>query len=127
MVEIVESKEILKNSINLIWKATGEKVVTVTFNNQLRLATISLDNGTNITVNLERITDNKNVQKCQLYNNSVSDNSEHDQNMDKLINVVSEMLNQSTNSMEADDVENVCQLNNERANINNQDDERNDE
>ncbi|CAG8533780.1 30420_t:CDS:2 [Racocetra persica] len=120
MVEIVKSKEILRNSINLIWKATGRKVVTVTFNNQLRLATISLDNGTNVTVNLERIVDNKNVSKYQLYNKSVSDNSEYDQNIDKLINVVSEMFNQSKNSMQADDVENVCQLNNKRININNQ-------
>ncbi|CAG8526916.1 12439_t:CDS:10, partial [Cetraspora pellucida] len=108
-------------------KATGGKVVTVTFNNQLRLATISLDNGTSTIVNLERIADNKNVLKCQLYNKSVSDNSEHDQGMDKLINVVSEMFNQSKNSMQADDSENVCQPNNERVNINNQDDERNDE
>jgi hypothetical protein len=40
--------------------------------------------------------------------------------MDKLINVVSEMFDQSKNSMQADDGENVCQLNNERVNINNQ-------
>ncbi|CAG8540686.1 18160_t:CDS:2, partial [Racocetra persica] len=127
MVEIVESKEILINLINLIWKATSGKVVTVTFNNQLRLATILLDNRTNATVNLERIADNKNIPKYQLYNKSVSDNLEHEQDMDKLINVVSEMFNQSKNSIQADDVDNVCQLNNERVNINNQDDERNDE
>ncbi|CAG8843917.1 44177_t:CDS:1, partial [Gigaspora margarita] len=47
------SKEIIKNSVNLIWKATEEKVVTVTFNSQLRLATISLDNGINTTLYLE--------------------------------------------------------------------------
>ncbi|CAG8714551.1 23555_t:CDS:2, partial [Racocetra persica] len=49
----------------------------------------------------KRIADNKNVPKCQLYNKSVSDNSEYDQDMDKLINVVSEMFNQSTNSIQA--------------------------
>ncbi|CAG8695057.1 23183_t:CDS:2 [Cetraspora pellucida] len=98
MVEIVESKEILKNSINLIWKATGEKVVTITFNNYLRLATISLNNKTNITVNLERIADNKNVQKCQLCNNSISDNSKHDQDIDKLINFI---RRKKTKSIEA--------------------------
>ncbi|CAG8580457.1 6063_t:CDS:1, partial [Cetraspora pellucida] len=53
MIKIVESKEIIKNSINLIWKATEGKVVTVTFNSQLCLATISLDNGINTTLNLE--------------------------------------------------------------------------
>ncbi|CAG8550805.1 13433_t:CDS:2 [Racocetra fulgida] len=53
MIKIVESKEIIKNSINLIWKATEGNVVTVTFNRQLRLATISLDNGINTTLNLE--------------------------------------------------------------------------
>ncbi|CAG8696998.1 17373_t:CDS:2, partial [Racocetra persica] len=53
MIKIVESKEIIKNLINLIWKATEKKVVTVTFNSQLCLATISLDNGINITLNLE--------------------------------------------------------------------------
>ncbi|CAG8829476.1 23702_t:CDS:1, partial [Cetraspora pellucida] len=50
----VESKEIIKNSINLIWKATEGKVVTVTFNSQLRLATISLDNTTLIWKHQER-------------------------------------------------------------------------
>ncbi|CAG8820964.1 5748_t:CDS:2, partial [Racocetra persica] len=70
------------------------------------LSDILLDNGTNVTVNLERIVDNKNISKYQLYNKSVSNNSEHDQNMDKLINVVSEMFNQSKNSMQADDIEN---------------------
>ncbi|CAG8459065.1 26620_t:CDS:2, partial [Racocetra persica] len=53
MIKIVESKDIIKNSINLIWKTTERSVVTVTFNRQLHLATISLDNRINTTLNLE--------------------------------------------------------------------------
>ncbi|CAG8804782.1 19340_t:CDS:1, partial [Racocetra persica] len=50
-----------------------------------------------------RIADYKNVPEYQLYNKSVSDNSEHDQGMNKLINVISGMFN---HSMQADDIEN---------------------
>ncbi|CAG8804700.1 755_t:CDS:2, partial [Racocetra fulgida] len=75
------NEEIMRNSVNLIWEATGGQVVTITFNSQLYLATISLDNGTNITINLEAPT---------------RDN----QGMDKLINVVSEMFKQQAGDIE---------------------------
>ncbi|CAG8617791.1 15662_t:CDS:2, partial [Racocetra fulgida] len=53
MFETVNNKEeIIKVSINLIWKASDGKVVSVSFNDQLRSATIVFDNGTNTTVNL---------------------------------------------------------------------------
>ncbi|CAG8803730.1 35390_t:CDS:2, partial [Racocetra persica] len=46
-------EEIIKASINLIWKASGREVTTVTFSDPLRSAKIAFDNGTNITVNLD--------------------------------------------------------------------------
>ncbi|CAG8553526.1 5072_t:CDS:2 [Cetraspora pellucida] len=67
MSKIVESREIIKNLINLIWKVTEKKVVTVTFNSQLHLATIFLDNGINTTLNLEvpkDTDDNQNVKNA---------------------------------------------------------------
>ncbi|CAG8726369.1 12818_t:CDS:2, partial [Racocetra fulgida] len=56
MFETVNNKEeIIKVSINLIWKASDGKVVSVSFNDQLRSATIAFDNGTNTTVNLNAL------------------------------------------------------------------------
>ncbi|CAG8585265.1 14403_t:CDS:10 [Gigaspora margarita] len=49
-----DNEEIIKASINLIWKATDGKVVTVTFNDPIILsAKIALDNGTSMVINLD--------------------------------------------------------------------------
>ncbi|CAG8664128.1 5777_t:CDS:2, partial [Racocetra fulgida] len=49
LYEFTFIKEIMRNSVNHIWEATGGQVGTITFNKLLYLATISLDN-VNITV-----------------------------------------------------------------------------
>ncbi|CAG8630076.1 12699_t:CDS:2, partial [Cetraspora pellucida] len=54
MIQTVENKEeIIKNSVNHIWKATEGKVVTITFDDPLNLATITLNNGNKIILNLD--------------------------------------------------------------------------
>ncbi|CAG8530062.1 5991_t:CDS:10, partial [Racocetra persica] len=50
----VENKEeIIKNSVNHIWKATEGKVVTITFNNLLNSVTITLNNSNKTILNLD--------------------------------------------------------------------------
>jgi hypothetical protein len=55
MIETVENKdEIIKNSINFIWKATGGKAAAVIFNDDSLLsATLTLNDGTSNTINLD--------------------------------------------------------------------------
>ncbi|CAG8629762.1 4027_t:CDS:2 [Racocetra persica] len=53
LVEIIENqKEIIRSSINLIWKATNGGIKEIVFNNQLCLAEIFLSDGTENTENL---------------------------------------------------------------------------
>ncbi|CAG8538594.1 6922_t:CDS:2, partial [Racocetra persica] len=99
MVEIVtNNEEIIRNSVNLIWEATQGQVVTITFNSQLYLVTISLDNSTNITINLEApraiIIREKFLEKY------INDNTKDNQGIDKLINVVSGMFKQQAGNIE---------------------------
>ncbi|CAG8656516.1 9132_t:CDS:10, partial [Gigaspora rosea] len=55
MIETVEDKgEIIKNSINFIWRATSGKAAAIIFNNDpLLSATLTLNDGTSNTVNLD--------------------------------------------------------------------------
>ncbi|CAG8601953.1 6057_t:CDS:1, partial [Cetraspora pellucida] len=55
MIETVESKdEIIKNSINFIWTATSGTAAAVIFNNNpLLSATLTLNNRTSNTINLD--------------------------------------------------------------------------
>ncbi|CAG8554633.1 15742_t:CDS:10, partial [Cetraspora pellucida] len=48
-----DNKEIIKASINLIWKVTDEKVISITFNNPILSANIALDNGTSTVIRLD--------------------------------------------------------------------------
>ncbi|CAG8701656.1 11567_t:CDS:2, partial [Racocetra fulgida] len=50
MVKAIKS---IRDSVNLIWKATYRKVVGITFDSSLRLATISLSDGYNATLKLD--------------------------------------------------------------------------
>ncbi|CAG8740189.1 14105_t:CDS:1, partial [Cetraspora pellucida] len=54
MIQTVENKEeIIKNSVKHIWKATEAKVVTITFDEPLNSATITLNNGNKTILNLD--------------------------------------------------------------------------
>ncbi|CAG8528683.1 33892_t:CDS:2, partial [Racocetra persica] len=55
MIEIVEDKgEIIKNSINCIWRATSKKAAAIIFNNDpLLSATLIFNDGMSNTVNLD--------------------------------------------------------------------------
>ncbi|CAG8547816.1 7646_t:CDS:2 [Racocetra fulgida] len=54
MIQTVENKEeIIKNSVNHIWKATEGKVATITFDDPLNSATITLNNGNKTILNLD--------------------------------------------------------------------------
>ncbi|CAG8768782.1 5117_t:CDS:1, partial [Racocetra fulgida] len=49
-----DKDEIIKNSINFIWKATSGKAATVIFNNNsLLTATLTLNDGTPSIINLD--------------------------------------------------------------------------
>ncbi|CAG8847307.1 13033_t:CDS:2, partial [Gigaspora margarita] len=55
MIEIVDNKhELIKNSFEIIWKATNGKITSVTFNNNpLFLVTFNLNDGTSETLHLD--------------------------------------------------------------------------
>ncbi|CAG8697006.1 17374_t:CDS:1, partial [Racocetra persica] len=54
MFETIEdNEEIIKESINLIWKAADGKVVSITFNNPILLAKITLENGISTIIKLD--------------------------------------------------------------------------
>ncbi|CAG8814486.1 15713_t:CDS:2, partial [Racocetra persica] len=55
MIETIENKdEIIKNSINFIWKTTSETAIAVIFNNDpLLSATLTLNDETFNTINLD--------------------------------------------------------------------------
>ncbi|CAG8513386.1 12819_t:CDS:2 [Racocetra fulgida] len=50
---VEDPNDIIKASIKLIWKAAHGKILTITFNDPLFSATITFDNDTNTTVNLD--------------------------------------------------------------------------
>ncbi|CAG8760339.1 3745_t:CDS:2, partial [Racocetra persica] len=54
MIHTIENKEeIIKNSVNHIWKTTEGKVVTITFDDPLNSVTITLNNGNKTILNLD--------------------------------------------------------------------------
>ncbi|CAG8848673.1 5349_t:CDS:2, partial [Gigaspora margarita] len=58
MVKTIKNKkEIIRSSLNLIWKATKGEVKEIFFNEPSRLATVFLSDGTNDTENLNLDSD----------------------------------------------------------------------